>query len=246
MYVLRSFRLCFIIGVYHGEFMMQICLEPWVNNWERETRQYFHPNEVWRGYRKVSAIVAFILVYPSLGLHVIIFLANSLTRDELYRLQKYWAISRIWFGSTLYTLLTSEVIGTLRDLSHFDEDVEIVYVPNLNSYVNNWVSLRLSCLLTSQLPLLWLYQRNNRFASVNINYLNNNWNKLQYRFTFVTNFLIPSIISSVRIYDDILLAILWVLILRGIYLRLRYRCIVRYKYRDVRDHATRRESDGVV
>lgn len=227
-YLIGAFRLCFLTGVYHGESMMQICLEPWTNNWERDTRQYFHPNEVWRRYRKVSALVAFILVYPRIGLHVMFFMANSLTKAELYQLKKYWIASIIRFGLTLHTLLTSEVIGTLRDLSHFDEDVEIVYVPNLNSYVNNWLSLRLSCLLTSQLPLLWVYQRMTRIYGSNQG--QQGWQKLKDRFLFMTNFLLPSTISSLRIYDDILLAILWVLTLRGVYLGILYITLLQNKY----------------
>lgn len=230
MYLLRSFRFCFLTGVYQGEFIRQICLEPWINNWERETRQYFHPNEVWRGYRKVSAVVAFILVYPSIGVHAIVFLSNSLTQHELSRLYKFWVLSRVRFGVTLHTLLTSELIGTLRDLSHFDEDVEIVYVPNLNSYVNNWVSLRLSCLLTSQLPLLWIYLREKRSQDV-YRKQSYGWKKLKDRFLFVTNFLLPAIVSSLRIYDDILLAILWILFLRRVYLRIRYSYLLQQKYR---------------
>lgn len=250
MYLTGSFRLCFLTGVYHGEFMMQICLEPWTNNWERETRQYFHPNEVWRGYRKVSAVIAFILVYPMMGLHLIVFLANSLTKSEFKQLQRYWVTSMIRFSLTLYTLLTSEVIGTLMDLSHFDEDVQIVYVPNLNSYVNNWVSLRLSCLFTSQLPLFWLYQSKKRSQrSTNIspqgNY-HNGWQKLKYRFDFVTNFILPSRVRSLMVFDDILLGILWVLVLRGIYLRILYRSLLQGKYRSINNPTPYRESDGVV
>jgi hypothetical protein len=231
LYLIGSFLLCFMTGVYHGEFMRQICLEPWVNNWERETRQYFHPNEVWMGYRKVSALIAFILIFPTIGLHMIVFMANRLTKHELRRLQIYWIASVISFGITLHILLTSEVIGTLRDLSHFDEDVEIVYVPNLNSYVNNWLALRFSCLLTSQLPLRWIYQRTKRYGEHSIEGQNQgSWVKLKDRILFVRNFLFPARISSLRIYDDILLGILWVLTLRGVYLSILYLTLLRRNY----------------
>lgn len=237
-YFLRAFFLCILVSIYYGEFRLILSLEPWTNNWERETMQYFHPHEIWACYLKIARLISFILVYPRIGLHIILFISNSLTKREQKNLIIYWIASWFLLWLTWYILIKTDIIGTLRDISHFDEDVEIVYVPNLNSYVNNWFYLRISCSITSQLPLIWIYQNSKRFKEMNSRSSDNNqviqgnsWNKLKSRLIFILHFIFPAIISALLIFDDVLLDILWVILLRFLYLIILFISSVYYTYR---------------
>jgi len=218
-YIILSIFSCIVTGIIYGQFRLGISLEPWTNEWEMETMQYFHPNEIWFAYIKISTLISIWLVYPTVGIHIGIFLFNSLTSKEQKTYIKYWITSCILLIITLYLLIKIELVGMLMDLSHFDEDVEIVYVPNIRAYVNNWISLRIRCSIVRQLPIIWVYINNKRQN-----------NKVRSRINFRLGFLIPSLIRAIMIFDDIILEVIWVIILRMVYLVILFICILKENY----------------
>lgn len=218
-YIIISIICSIVIGIIYGQFMLGISLEAWTNEWEMDTMQYFHPNEIWFAYIKISTLISIWLVYPTIGVHIIVFIFNSLTIKEQKIYIKYWLASCILLFTMLYCLIKLKFVGMLMDLSHFDEDVEIVYVPNIRVYVNNWIYLMIRCSIVRQLPLIWIYICRKRLE-----------NKVRSRLTFRLGFLLPSLIRAIMIFDDIILEIIWVIVLRIIYLIILFICRLKENY----------------
>lgn len=234
-YIFISFILCFLTSLYFGEHLLRICLEPWCNEWEMDSRQYAHPREVWASYVQISFLLTRLLIYPLLGRHSIFFLANSLSYREChkrgYLLLSSWC--RLWF--ICYIRIPLHGVGFLLDVSHFDEDIERVYVPTLGVYMRNWRSLRVWTIIFSQLPLLWWYRFNRTECIKNFNLYPKERHTSMHEITlirawFMGSFVLPTLLSAVMLFDDIRLEILWVGFLRRLYLSWLYFYILHYVY----------------
>lgn len=229
-YLFLSFVFCSLCCIYYGEFILAFCLEPWYNEWEMDTMQYVNPQEIWSAYRKISFLFSFILIYPFIWLQIAVYTFNSRTRGELKSLFFYTIFSNISFYFTWFILVDCSIIGALMDLSHFDEDTEIIYVPNLSTYIDSWFSFMLSGLIVRQLPLFWFYR--NSIRSNQIKFSNElgtkperasiiSFNKpetLENRIWFIIVFRLPGLIRAILLFDDIRLQIIWLIILRLFYL----------------------------
>jgi len=242
IYILSSFIFCFLIGIYYGEYIRAFCLEPWYNEWEMDTIQYIDPQEIWYCYLWLSFIFSFWFVYPFIGIHLIFFISNSLFYSELKNLYLTWFISCFLLWFTWYRLIKYQIIGLLRDISHFDEDINLVYVPNLKTYVNNWFNFIFVGRLLSQIPLIWLYRNYIIYYPILYNRFNRSYllmndfkpqlktNIYANRVGFTIFYIIPSFLSAIILYDDLMLQIIWVILFRIMYLTILYLNRLYYNY----------------
>lgn len=213
-YIILSLNLGIAWGVYNGEEILKICLQAWVIQWERDTIAYFHPDEVWRSYVKISVLISVLVIIPRIGIHIFRFVANRLKKNEQKAFIRTWLISTICLWYTTDLVFQTQRVGEFRNLSHFDEDVDLVYVPNLTSYVNNWCRVGASCCATSQLPLIWYLVK---VDTPQEDLKDSIWNKLKYRLVYLVVFLIPRVASGLFIFDDLRIGGIWVIILRMVY-----------------------------
>lgn len=235
-YLIFSYLFCRLICIYYGEFLLAFCREPWYNEWEMDSMQYVNPREIWGTYTKISFLFSLILVYPLICIHILIYFRNRLTKQEVFKLISYRLFSNLSIYMTWFILVDYSRIGALMDLSHFDEDTDIIYVPNLITYIDSWFSLMVSGWIAGQLPLAWIYRnslRNSLGADSNGESVNSiisstestikfNSLELEDRLWFIIIFVIPSLTSSLFLFDDIRLAIIWIRLLRSIYILLLF------------------------
>lgn len=230
----------FIVGIYYGEYLRSFSLDPWYNQWERDTIQYLDPSDIWFCYIWLSFIISFWLVYPSIGIHYILFISNRLFYSELKRLYIYWFTSILLLFITWFILIYYQIIGILRDISHFDEDINLVYVPNIKTYINNWVNFLFIFSLLSQIPLIWLkhciWSIRRTLGSSEISSLNKlpkTNNIYSNRIIFTLIFILPSFISAIILFDDLILQIIWIIIIRITYIMILYSNVLYYFYNKI-------------
>lgn len=227
-YTMISFLSCIFVGFSFGDVFLSISLEPWYNEWQMDTIQYFNPNEVFYAYLKIAGIISICLIIPVIQMHVLIFQLNGLTSKEAVQFISYIILSSILLYSTLHLRINLELISTLMDLRHFDDDIAIIYVPNLCTYVNNWSIVRCTSIIMSHIPLIWIWS-NLRFnhAHYGVNYMDKS--RLGYkliikkcRFKFVRTFVVPVWVGTFFLIDDFIVQLFFVAIFRLIYIIFLY------------------------
>lgn len=230
-YILVAYIRCIMTCIYYGEFMLEICLEPWCNEWEMDTMQYHTPNEVWHCYIALSILFSTVGMYPVILLHIITYLSNRIRRRVRNALIKFRVSSLIAMSITLYIRVECQTLGLLMDISHFDEDVEIVYVPSLARYVYVWSMLFIFRVCSSQIPVLWWYSI--KYAIECSKDKNDVYVSIKIRLLYIVRFLIPSIRSAFTLFDDILIGMVWVVYLRIMYLILMYMMCLYNEYTSI-------------
>lgn len=200
--ILITFSSCYI----YGDLILETALDPCRTEWQLGRIQYNHPDDVSWARAKIAFTVSIIINYPIALLHLIIYLANSLTRKELKTLIYYGFFSLSMLIVTIYILLELKLIGSLLDLGQTDDDLNVIYMPDLNTYVNNWLTVSISAIIASQLPLIWFKMHNGKASRVQ----------------FIFGFFTPSVVISYMMFAEPLIGIAWLISLRLVYLIVNY------------------------